>query len=105
MIAHARESDPYTSHEAAADATRRHPDTTAAGIVKDVFERRGLGIDMTDEQIHNWAKFYYNGECPSDSRLRHGRLLLTKLGMLKCVTKKPTSNGSMARSWCLANAR
>ena len=92
-MAHARKNDPITSKMAAKRIDAANCDKAVAALVLQT-----LGKDtMTDEEIAYDAR--WRGANHSYDRIRHGRLLLARLGMIEVAGRKKLSSGAWGRTW------
>ncbi len=93
--AYSRDTDPSTSHEAAASI----PSTTLRQSqfdVLDLFRRYG---PMTDRGLLAHARAYKDGTTQSDSGLRTRRAELVKMGKLEWQGIYKTIDGRRHRMW------
>lgn len=89
-MAHARKNDPITSKMAAKRINAANCDKAVAALVL-----QALGMwTMSDEDIALNVH-----ECHSPDRIRHGRLLLARLGMIEVAGRKKLSSGAWGRTW------
>lgn len=97
MIAHARSTDPETSHRAAASTGDLR---LSQGCILQLLRVFG---PMTDEALcATYAKFGVQYEYPrqSDSGIRSRRAELVRLGLVEYTGEKlPISTGRLARVW------
>lgn len=94
-MAHARKTDPITSKMAAKRIDAANCDKAVAALVLGAM----YGLEKSDEDIY-WSIF---DACKvmryTPDRIRHGRLLLARLGMIEVAGRKKLSSGAWGRTW------
>jgi len=92
---HARKTDPITSKMAAKRIDAANCDKAVAALVLEAIDQRTL----SDEDIYRAVWIMPDSTTHSYDRIRHGRLLLARLGMIEVAGRKKLSSGAWGRTW------
>jgi len=92
---HARKTDPIESKMAAKRIDAANCDRAVAALVLEALR----DDHMSDEMIAFNAWKTNSGFRLSADRIRHGRLLLARLGMIEVAGRKKLSSGAWGRTW------
>jgi len=99
----ARTTDPPTSHENAAEASKRHPDERVCWYVVEAMRDGAARHDEAIADKVNDALAVLGATPLSESRIRHGRKLAADRGRLVDTgSRAKTRSGGTSRVWVFA---